>query len=95
MSTSHQILCINKSDRLISHERITHIGGKNGDGSGWRITQAETITGIENAKWQFFVMRGGIIAKVNVSVSKYRNKYLKTTSDGDQPNNLLILPECI
>ncbi|MGO7416641.1 DUF3892 domain-containing protein [Rhizobium ruizarguesonis] len=22
------------------------------------------------------------------------NKYLKTTADGDQPNNLLSLPEC-
>jgi hypothetical protein len=27
-------------------------------------------------------------------VSRFGNKYLKTTSDGDQPNNLLALPEC-
>lgn len=31
---------------------------------------------------------------VIVATSQYGNKYLKTDNDGEQPNNLLILPEC-
>ena len=29
-----------------------------------------------------------------VAVSRFGNKYIKTEADGDQPNNLLSLPEC-
>jgi hypothetical protein len=31
---------------------------------------------------------------VVVAVSRYGNKYIKTTADGEQPDNLLSLPEC-
>jgi hypothetical protein len=31
---------------------------------------------------------------VIVAVSAAGNKYLKTTADSEQPNNLLALPEC-
>nr|WP_301538770.1 DUF3892 domain-containing protein [Klebsiella pneumoniae] len=31
---------------------------------------------------------------VIVAVSASGNKYLKTQNDGEQPNNLLSLPEC-
>jgi len=27
-------------------------------------------------------------------MSRFGNKYLKTVADGEQPNNLLSLPEC-
>ncbi len=29
-----------------------------------------------------------------VETSRYGNKYLKTEADGEQPDNLLSLPEC-
>ena len=95
MASIHQILCVKKSDRQNPHERITHIGGKNGDGKSWLLTQAEAITGIENGKWEFYVSNGGNTANVIVSTSRFGNKYLKTVNDGEQPNNLLSLPECI
>ena len=95
MASIHQILCVRKSDRQNPHERITHIGGKNGDGKSWLLTQAEAITGIENGKWEFYVSRGGSTVNVIVSTSRFGNKYLKTVNDGEQPNNLLSLPECI
>lgn len=94
MASRHQIQCVNKSDRYNPHERITHVGGKNGDGSRWRITQGSAIEGIETGKWSFYVSRGGNTVDVIVAVSKYGHKYLKTKADGEQPDNLLSLAEC-
>ena len=94
MATRHQVLCINKSDRPNPHERITHIGGANADGTRWKITQQQAIEGIEEGKWAFFVKVGGKEVKVIIATSKYGYKYLKTEADGEHSNNLLSLPEC-
>ena len=94
MADRHEVLCINKSDRMNPYERITHIGGRNSDGTVWKITQEAAITGIESGKWSFYVSRGGRTVNVIVSVSKHGHKYLMTESDGEQPDNLLSLPEC-
>jgi hypothetical protein len=91
---SNQVLCINKSDRLNPHERITHIGGINDTGQRWRVTQQEAIQGIENGKWQFHVRVGYRDVRVVVATSQYGDKYIKTEADGYQPDNLLSLPEC-
>lgn len=94
MTSPHQIDCINKSDRMNPHERITHIGGRNADGKAWKLTQQAAIDGIEEGKWTFYVTRGGRTVNVIVSVSRFGFKYLKTEADGEQPDNLLSLPEC-
>lgn len=87
-----QIQCINKTNRYSSHERISHVGG--GHPSRWKLTQVEAIYAIETKAWRFYVSVGGRSVWVIVAVSAAGNKYLKTENDGDQPNNLLSLPEC-
>lgn len=94
MSARHEVHCINKTDRYNPHERISHIGGVNTGGARWKITQEEAIQGIESGKWEFYVTQGGRTVDVIVAVSRYGHKYLKTVADGEQPDNLLSLPEC-
>lgn len=94
MPTSIEIKCINKSDRYNPHERILNVGGINGDGTRWKLSQQQAIDGTENDRWRFYVSVQGKSVWVIVSKSASGNKYLKTEADGEHPNNLLSLPEC-
>jgi len=94
MAIKVQIQCINKTNRSSAHERIQNVGGANANGTSWKLTLEQAIQGLENGQWDFFVRVNGVEVKVIVAKSALGHKYLKTQNDGEQPNNLLSLPEC-
>lgn len=92
MASRHRVSCINKSNRTDAHERIQYIGGVS-SGTRWKLSQADAIAGIENGTYTFYVHAGNLEVDVIVA-SRLGVKYLKTRNDGEQPDNLLSLPEC-
>jgi hypothetical protein len=94
MATKHEIKCVNKNPRNDPHKRIENVGGINGDGTRWKLSEDEAIAAIEAGKYEFYVHQSGQMVEVVIAISRFGNKYLKTQSDGEQPNNLLSLPEC-
>jgi hypothetical protein len=94
MAILFEITCINKSDRFDPHERILSIGGLNKDSTRWKMPQQKAVEGIEKGKYSFYVTRNGKTVGVIIATSRYGHQYLKTEADGEQPNNLLSLPEC-
>ena len=92
---ANRIDCVNKQPRNDPYRQITHVGGVNSNGGRWRITQDNAIDRIETGRNSFYVERpSGDRVEVVVAVSRHGNKYIKTEADGDEPNNLLSLPEC-
>jgi len=88
MATRLQVTCINKTNRYSAHERIENIGGYR-----WKHAEDDAISYIENDVYSYYVNQGGYEANVIVA-ERLGHKYLKTQNDGEQPDNLLALPEC-
>ena len=94
MAVDVRIQCINKTERSNPHERIRAIGGVNPDGTRWKLTEAQAILGIKQDRWSFYVQTDQYRVTVIIAMSQFGNEYLRTVSDGVQPDNLLALPEC-
>lgn len=93
MPQNVQIHCINKTIRQDPHERIQYVGGINPDRTRWKMSQPDAIRAVKNGTYQFFVSVGG--NSVWVVIAQHNgHDYLRTQSDGVQPDNLLSLPEC-
>jgi hypothetical protein len=94
MAQQVQISCINKTNRSSAHERIQSIGGVNSDGSRWKMPESQAIQDIKSGRYAFYVERP-VGRRVTVIIaSRLGSEYLKTEADGEQPDNLLALPEC-
>ncbi len=94
MATRVEIRCINKSDHVTPYERIVNVGGVTAGGTPWKLSQTDAIHYIVKDTYLFYVKRDGKKVNVVIATSQYGYKYLKTTADGEQPDNLLSLPEC-
>ncbi|UXT89296.1 DUF3892 domain-containing protein [Agrobacterium pusense] len=94
MAGRFRISCIKKQPRNDIYNRITDVGGVGG-GDRWTLPTDVVISRIEQNLEAFYVEQPtGDQVDVIVAKSRFGNKYLKTTADGDEPNNLLSLPEC-
>lgn len=90
----YQVTCTTKlPSHHDPHTRIQAIGGPKGDGNYWTLDEDVAIEGIENGKWEFYVMVGAHVVSVIVAEHKGR-KYLKTQTDDYAPDNLLNLQDC-
>ena len=93
MAQRVRIECVNKTPRQDPHLRIENVGGVNGEGSRWKMSETDAIAAIENGTYSFYVSVNR--QAVNVIVATHEgHKYLKTEADGLHPNNLLSLDEC-
>lgn len=52
-ASQHQVACINKSNRSNIYDSIDYIGGKYDDGSSWKFSEGEAISGIESGRDQY------------------------------------------
>lgn len=93
MAERHRVRCINKTPRDDPNDRISHVGGVNADNTRSKLSQTDAINGIESGKWTFYVEQPTGDRVDVIVATRLGRKYLKTTADGDQPNNLLSLPE--
>lgn len=91
MAARHEVTCITP-DGSDADQRIDAIGGTGG--GGWRMLIDEAIRRTESGELQFWTNGGGRTADVIVAKRSNGRKYLKTTADGIEPNNLLALPTC-
>jgi hypothetical protein len=91
---ANQIDCIEKADRDDPTTAIRFVGGKNSDGTRWRISQEDAIQRIKDRRNSFFVMSNGRRVNVIVARSRFGNDYIKTEADDYEPNNLLSLTSC-
>ncbi|MEY2492132.1 MAG: hypothetical protein QOH24_1083 [Verrucomicrobiota bacterium] len=89
MTTRLEITCSNKGPRDGAHFRVEGIGGR-----GWKHTEEEAIRYIDEGVHSYYIKRKGLVVDVIVAeLPGY--KYIKTMLDGNRPENLLRLPDCI
>ena len=93
MAETHMVRCTGKRDGGEPHERISHIGGTNSDGTQWKKTEDQIIAAIKSGNWKFYVDGGGKGIWLVVATHQGR-EYLKTEEDGVEPSSLLNLPDC-
>lgn len=89
------VTCINKRDRMSSHEHITHIGNITSS-TPWRMTRENAINRIDAKTAAFYTVERGSSKKMYVGVIREAGKlpYLRTHADGKWNDNLLAQAEC-
>lgn len=92
-----QVTCINKKDRMSSHEHITHIGNiTNQPADRWRLPREVAIQRIEAKEEAYYTVDRSTGKRMYIGVVRETGKdpYLRTHADGKWNDNLLTQPEC-
>lgn len=91
---SFRVECTNKADRSAVEDRIETIGGTKADGTPWRLSQSDAISGLERGSWKLHV-EGPRREMVSVVIlTRAGRKYLKSESVEESSDLLLALPPC-
>ena len=91
---ANKVTCATKKgDNYDPFERISHIGGYNSNGEFFKIPSDDAIQKIDSRNYEFYVVKDGKNVNV-ITATRNGKKYLKTESDGYEPNNLLALGDC-
>jgi hypothetical protein len=85
---THQVTC-HVPDEADQDRRIKAIGGRD-----WQHSVDEAIYYIETGKNVYWAYVLGQRAEIVIAERPNGRKYLKTTSDGKEPNGLLGLLRC-
>ena len=94
MALRRQVHCVVRDNSEHGNQRITHLGGRNPDGTRWYATTTEAISRIHSGEWTFFISVAG--NETEVIVRQREDTWVLTTQrDAYEGNNLGNLPECI
>jgi hypothetical protein len=88
-----QIQCV-KCDNGKPHQRVRYIGGVNSDGTQWKLSEDDAISGMKQGKWRFWTAGDRKSVWIVTAKSVSGREYLKAEPDWVQPATLLVLPEC-
>ncbi|HEX2209153.1 MAG TPA: DUF3892 domain-containing protein, partial [Longimicrobium sp.] len=72
--------------------RIQALGGPRPEGGDWRLPVAEVIAALDRGEVFYVEEPAGDRVDLVVSRTAAGRRYVKTSADGDVPNNLLALP---
>jgi len=89
------VTCVNKRDRMSSHEHITHIGNI-ASNPPWRMVREKAISQIDAKTAAFYTVDRVSGKRMYIGVVRDAGKapYLRTHADGKWNDNLLAQPEC-
>lgn len=87
--------CVTRTNRVSPFRRIRAIGGLGQDGLRWRLSEEAAAIAIETHRAAFY-LESPVGRRVEIVVARGRGRrYLKTESDGESPDRLLALPDCV
>jgi len=93
MVQSLEVLTSIKDHRRDPYRTVTHIGGRNADGSPWRLSVDEAIAGIRALQWDFYLPgEGDRKVWLHITVARDGHEYLKALDDPGVPQKLIALP---
>ncbi|WP_035463648.1 hypothetical protein [Algoriphagus vanfongensis] len=92
-----RVLCSQKITGLNHKTEITQIGGVNGSGEKWKVSEKEAIAGIQTGLFEFYIVENFKDVPVSIKeeiVEGQAKKQLVATGLGFLHNLLEDLPDC-